>query len=72
MADRPLRPDAQEAESAISLAARQTAEEVLSGLGSVSSGLTAPEAARRLAVNGPNIIRTHRASGDLRLPGDAG
>jgi Mg2+-importing ATPase len=48
--------------SAISVAARQSPDEVLSGLGATASGLSASEAAGRLATAGPNAFRTHRAS----------
>jgi len=48
--------------SAISVAARQSSDEVLVGLGSTTSGLSAGEAAQRLMAGGPNAFRTHRAS----------
>jgi Mg2+-importing ATPase len=48
--------------SAISVAARQSPDEVLSGLGAAASGLSASEAAGRLVTGGPNAFRTHRAS----------
>ena len=53
----------QDVQSAISLAARQPVEQVLAGLRSSSSGLNPDEAARRLAVSGPNVVRTHGTSG---------
>ncbi len=48
--------------SAISVAAQQSVDEVLADLGSSVSGLSAAEAARRLASVGPNAIRSHTAS----------
>ena len=52
----------QDAASPTSVAAKQSADEVLASLGSTASGLSATEAAGRLAAGGPNAIRTHRAS----------
>ncbi len=50
--------------SALSMdgAARQTVEQVLLDLKSSEKGLSDGEAARRLAVVGPNALRTHKAS----------
>jgi len=55
----PARPGV--AESAVRGAAAQDADAVLGELGSSRAGLTAQEAAARLARNGPNAIRGHRA-----------
>ncbi|MGO4492115.1 cation-transporting P-type ATPase, partial [Arthrobacter sp. 2YAF22_2] len=44
-------------------AARTEAATVLAQLGSAPGGLAAADAAERLAVIGPNAVRTHEASG---------
>jgi len=48
---------------AIADAASLTAEEALTRLASSHAGLTDAEAAHRLAVSGPNAVRSHRTSG---------
>jgi Mg2+-importing ATPase len=53
---------ARDAATPVSVAAKQPADEVLSGLGSNAVGLSTTEAAERLATVGPNAIRTHKAS----------
>jgi Mg2+-importing ATPase len=42
--------------------AGSSSEVVMRELGCTAAGLTADEAARRLAANGPNAVRTHQAS----------
>jgi Mg2+-importing ATPase len=44
-------------------AATQPGAEVLNALGSADSGLDATEAAQRLRIAGPNVLRTHGTSG---------
>src|SRR5690242_20715824 len=46
----------------LATAARMPAAEVLRALGSSPSGLTAAEAASRLAEHGPNALRVHRVT----------
>jgi Mg2+-importing ATPase len=46
---------------AVGEAAATSAAVVLERLDTTASGLTSPEAARRLALVGPNAVRTHRA-----------
>jgi len=45
----------------VSAAAAAPAEQVLHAVGTTAGGLTQAEAARRLAVAGPNAVRTHQA-----------
>ncbi|MEO7124148.1 MAG: magnesium-translocating P-type ATPase [Lacisediminihabitans sp.] len=52
----------QDVASAISVAARQTPDEVLAGLNSSASGLSSSDATERLLATGPNAFRTHKAS----------
>jgi Mg2+-importing ATPase len=52
----------QDVASTTSVAATQSADEVLASLGSTASGLSATEAADRLTAGGPNAIRTHKVS----------
>src|SRR6185312_12403424 len=56
------KPPRMTAASAISVAAQHSPGEVLTSLESSRSGLSAVEAAHRLASTGPNALRTHRAS----------
>jgi Mg2+-importing ATPase len=44
-------------------AAARGVDEVATALGSTVAGLTSAEAARRLAIVGPNALRTHKANG---------
>lgn len=61
--NRPRVADRSYADLSLSAAAARRGEQVLLDLGSGSDGLTRQEAARRLTVEGPNAVRTHRANG---------
>ncbi|HVW46668.1 MAG TPA: magnesium-translocating P-type ATPase [Solirubrobacterales bacterium] len=52
-------PDAPASAGGLGVAATRSAADVLAGLGSGPAGLTAAEAARRLARHGPNALRSH-------------
>ena len=62
VAGRSLAPEAAGSLSIEDAAARGV-DEVAAALGSTPDGLSSAEAARRLALLGPNALRTHKANG---------